>query len=63
VAQRSGVLQLACLESRVSRMDFIDRWLGLAPDSAGRVVELLMLIVLTSVIIGFILYFFRDHDL
>jgi len=44
-------------------MDFIDRWLGLTPDGAGRVVELLILIVLTSVIIGFILYFFRDHDL
>src|SRR5215472_1752724 len=43
-------------------MDFIDRWLGLTPDGAGRVVELLILIVLTSVIIGFILYFFRDHD-
>ena len=44
-------------------MDFIERWLGLAPDSAGRVVELLILIVLTSVIVGLILYFFRDDDL
>jgi len=44
-------------------MDFIGRWLGLAPDSAGRAVELLILIVLISVIIGLILYFFHDRDL
>jgi hypothetical protein len=44
-------------------MDFIERWLGLAPDSAGRAVEILILIVLISVFTGLALHFFREHDL
>jgi uncharacterized membrane protein len=40
-------------------MDFIERWLGFAPDNAGRAVEILILVVLVSVITGLALHFLR----
>jgi hypothetical protein len=44
-------------------MDFIERFLGIAPDHGdGRLEEALILMVLIALITGFILYFFRERD-
>jgi hypothetical protein len=43
-------------------MDFIGRWLGLAPDDGGRAMEILILIVLTAVITTLAVHFFHQHD-
>jgi len=44
-------------------MDFIERFFGFAPDHGdGRLEEALILMVLISLITGFILYFFRERD-
>ena len=43
-------------------MDFIGRWLGLAPDDTGRAEEILILIVVISIITVLALHFFRNGD-
>jgi hypothetical protein len=44
-------------------MDFIERFLGFAPDHGDETLEeALILMVVIAIIIGFILYFFLERE-